>query len=113
MSKKSNKNTKKGGLLRFLFFQEKRTFVGVCLDLDIIVEGKDFNQVQSELKQTSRDHVELVIKEKLSDDLLNRHAPKKYFNMYSQISEKSSPAILESVVSPYPFKSSVYAKSVA
>ncbi len=96
-------NTYKKGTLRYLFIQEdKQQVVGVCLDLDILVEGNNFEKVKEELLKVSKEHVGFVIKNKLSEKLLNRHSPKKYWNLYENV---VSAKIIgnSSVVSPYQF----------
>lgn len=54
-------------------------YVGVCLTFDIIVEGENYDEVRQELMDAATLHIETVRKNNLSEELLNRHAPKEYW----------------------------------
>jgi predicted RNase H-like HicB family nuclease len=82
------KNTKKRGVVEFLFYPEKGRYIGVCLTFDIIEEGKDLNKLRASLEEAARLHLETVTKEGLSEDLLNRYAPLKYWNKYFEIQKE-------------------------
>lgn len=79
---KRPKNTKKEGCVEFLYFKEKNTYVGVCLTFDIIEEGKSLSKLKESLEEAAKLHLKVVIKKDLSNDLLNRYAPQKYWNLY-------------------------------
>ena len=81
-------NTKEAGVVEFLVFQEKDTYVGVCLSFGIVEEGKDPSQVMANIKEAATLHLEAVVKSELPDDLLNRHAPKEYWDKYYEILEE-------------------------
>lgn len=76
------KNKKEKGLLEFLVYQERGKYIGVCLTLDIVEEGKDPAKLMESIREAAVAHVELVIKKKLSDELLNRPAPDEYWERY-------------------------------
>lgn len=76
------KNTKNGGLLEFLVYPEKGNYVGVCLTLDIVEEGKDPARLMESIQGAAFGHVLLVVKKNLGDDLLNRPAPDQYWEKY-------------------------------
>ncbi len=76
-------NTKKAGSVRLFFFQEKKKFIGVCLELDIVKEGTELERLRSHLREAVEGYVEVVCKERLPDELLNRPAPKKYWDRYA------------------------------
>jgi len=76
------KNTYRSGKLQYLFYKHGKKHVGVCLNLNIYEEGNSFEKVKEILTNISKDHVEYVIKNKLSENLLNRPAPKKYWDIY-------------------------------
>lgn len=78
-------NTKKSGIVRFLYIKYEDRVVGVCLDFNILEEGKNFDEVRKHLETAAKLHLITVCKKKLSDDLLNRHAPKKYWELYEQL----------------------------
>ena len=95
-------NTYKKGTLRYLFVAKDKQIIGVCLDLDIIVEGNSFEKVKEELSEVSREHVEFVIKNKLPEKLLNRPAPKEYWNLYKEVVDAKTIGN-SSIISPYQF----------
>jgi predicted RNase H-like HicB family nuclease len=76
------KNTKEKGLVEFLVYPEGDTFVGVCLTFDIIEEGKNPALLMESIKEAAQLHLEVVLKENMSDDLLNRYAPEEYWDKY-------------------------------
>lgn len=76
------KNTKNKGVVRFFIYKEGAKYVGVCLDFDIIEEGKDVGKLKRSLLEAAQGHVGTVIKEGMNDKLLNRRAPKKYWKKY-------------------------------
>lgn len=78
-------NTKEKGLIHFVIFPQKRQFIGVCLDFNIIEEGENPQKLIESLEETASGHIEVVIGENLSDELLNRRAPKKYWDKYKEI----------------------------
>lgn len=99
-------NTKEKGIIEFLVYKEKDTFVGICLTFDIIEEGKDAIKLMSSITTSANLHLDTVIKNKMSDELLNRYAPekywKKYFKVTSDIKFQSKKNINNyPVVSPY------------
>lgn len=76
------KNTKRRGLMEFLFYRQGSRYIGVCLTFNILEEGKDLELLKRSVEEAARLHLIAVIKKNLSDDLLNRHAPKKYWEKY-------------------------------
>lgn len=80
-------NTKKRGIIEFLFYKEGNRYVGVCLTFDIIEEGDDLINLKQSLEEAASLHLKVVIKENLSDDLLNRYAPEEYWEKYFRFQE--------------------------
>jgi predicted RNase H-like HicB family nuclease len=76
------RNTKKEGLIEFLVYPEGDKFVGACLTFDIIEEGGDPIKLMESIKEAAQLHLEIVVKEDMSDDLLNRYAPEEYWDKY-------------------------------
>ncbi len=99
------KNTKTEGFIEFFIYKEKDSYVGVCLTFDILEEGAHPELLMKSLEEAALLHLETVRKHKLSDTLLNRHAPKMYWEKYENIvaalkkKPRSSPFALQ--VSPY------------
>lgn len=95
------KNTKEKGVMEFLVYKEGKSFVGVCLTFDIIEEGNDPQKVMESIQEAARGHLETVQERKLSNELLNRYAPEKYWKKYFDAlksTEKQKP-----IPSPYSF----------
>jgi hypothetical protein len=67
-------------VVEFAIFPEDDSFVGVCLTFDIVVEGNNYDEVRHQLIDAASVHIETVRKNNLSADLLNRPAPKEYWN---------------------------------
>lgn len=84
---KSTSNTKDQGLVRILIYPEgKKTYKAVCLDFDIIEEAGTKKEVISQINEAVIGYIENIQKNDLDDELLNRHADKKYWNMYEDYS---------------------------
>ncbi len=103
-------NTKYNGVVEFLVYKEKSTFVGVCLTFDIVEEGNNPSELLKSITEAAKLHLETVVKHKMSDELLNRYAPikywKKYFKATEQIKAQSQKQISNyPVVSPYKLSS--------
>jgi predicted RNase H-like HicB family nuclease len=79
-------NTKKSGRVEFVVYYDftDKHFVGVCLTFNIVMEGEDGAVLEQELRKAAELHIETVKAQKLSDDLLNRPAPKKYWDIYHE-----------------------------
>lgn len=89
------KNTKKEGMLEFLLYCDKNSYVAVCLTLNIVEEGKNPKKLIESVTEAAKGHVMLVIKKNLSDELLNRPAPTKYWNKYFNALEKLKKSKIE------------------
>lgn len=82
MSIERPKNTKKSGYIEFFAYQERDKFIGICLTFDIVEEGKNIEKIMKSLEEAAFLHLKVVRKKNLSDDLLNRYAPEKYWSKY-------------------------------
>ncbi|MCX6809764.1 MAG: hypothetical protein NTZ65_03410 [Candidatus Berkelbacteria bacterium] len=69
-------NTKRQGQFRFVIYRRARdkNYTGVCLDLDIVEEGKDPVALRKSLEEAARGLLETVCRGNLSDKLLNQPA---------------------------------------
>ncbi|KKQ18827.1 MAG: hypothetical protein US31_C0001G0014 [Berkelbacteria bacterium GW2011_GWA1_36_9] len=76
------RNSYKKGNITVFVYPENSKFIGVCLELDIVEEGNNLEQVKNILSDAVKTHVEIVIKNKLSKNLLNRPAPKEYWDRF-------------------------------
>jgi len=99
-------NTKEEGMVEILVYKEKDVFVGVCLTFDILEEGIDTLSVLKSIKEATQLHLDTVIKNRMSDDLLNRYAPDEYWKKYFEATKKIQVASIKkstsyAIVSPY------------
>lgn len=96
-------------MVEFMVYKEKDTFVGVCLTFDIVEEGSDPVELMKSIKEAAELHLETVIKNDMSEELLNRYAPEEYWQKYFEITrnlEKPLPKASDFlVVSPYSYAS--------
>ena len=99
------KNTKERGTIECLVYKEGKTFVGVCLTFDIVEEGDNPTELMRSIKEAAELHLETVIRNNLTDDLLNRYAPEKYWKKYFETAKKIEKPSFSSInsltVSPY------------
>ena len=87
-----NINTKTQGLYEFFVYPEQGKFVGVCLTLDIVEEGESLQTVFNSLIKAAHGHIEMVTKDNLSDNLLNRPAPKLYWEKLEEFKKQKAVA---------------------
>jgi hypothetical protein len=76
------KNTKKEGLMELFIYRDSDKFIGVNLTFDIVEEGDNPALLLKSIEEASVLHLETVVKNNLSDDLLNRYAPEEYWDKY-------------------------------
>jgi len=77
------KNTKKQGKFTLFVYPEKPNyFIGVCLEFDLIQEGKTAQETMENIKRASWNYLITIIKKRWSDSLLNKQAPKVYWDKY-------------------------------
>ncbi|MCU0653147.1 MAG: hypothetical protein MUD10_02710 [Candidatus Pacebacteria bacterium] len=95
------KNTKQCGIARILTFPSDTGYTSVCLDFDLIEEAKTRDAALEQMKESVEGYLQCVLKNNLSDNLLNRHADKEYWDMYNQylklISERGNNSASEPV----------------
>jgi len=90
-------NTKEKGVFKFVIYLDGKHFVGVCLTLNIIEESKNPHQLLNHLIEAAFGHLEVVRKENLDDALLNRHAPKEYWEKYYSVSKDKMDKFLKKI----------------
>ena len=101
---KRPKNTKKEGIIEYIVYKEGKSYIGVCLTFDIVEEGKNPTELAKSIKEAAKLHLETVIKNKLSDNLLNRYAPKEYWDKYFDSAKK----LEKSTTNAFPIRSPYY-----
>ncbi len=65
----------------FLFKEKDGDYCAVCLNLDLIEWGKDPQELVESMREAIQSYVGGVIDKNLPDELLNRPAPEKYWQM--------------------------------
>ena len=88
--KMSLRNTKKSGSVTVFTYKQGKGYLSVCLELDIVKEGSNFSEITQEMIESVIGHVQTVCKEGLSDGLLNRPAPAKYWKAYERFLDAQS-----------------------
>lgn len=87
------KNTKKRGQFTLFVYKERPNYyIGVNLEFDLIQEGKTALETMKRIREASIGYLETIIKENLSNDLLNRPAPKEYWEKYRTSLERRAKA---------------------
>lgn len=86
---KRPENTKEKGTIEFLLYGEKDKFVGVCLTFDIIEVSDDAFSLRKSLESAAFLQLKTVQEKNLPDELLNRYAPKKYWDKYFEGLQKT------------------------
>ena len=81
-------NTYQSGAVTYLIFKEKDKFVGICLEFDLEIEADTLKKAQERIQDLSQGWLYNVVKHKLSEDLLNKPAPKKYWKIFEDVKEK-------------------------
>ena len=78
------KNTKNRGILHFLIYKEhsSKEYTGVCLELGLLDVSENPDYLKQSLIDAAKGYVHTIIKEKLSDDLLNISPAKEYKELY-------------------------------
>ncbi len=78
------RNTKKHLTLRFIIYPSKHRgwYTAVCLELGLIREGQDFFRLRRQINKLAIRYASWVIKNNLSDDLLNQKLPRQYIEKY-------------------------------
>ncbi len=78
-------NTYKSGSVTFLLIPEKNKYLGVCLEFDLVVQADTLKEAKEQIE----DYAELwhinAVKHKLPEELLNKPAPKKYWDIYAKL----------------------------
>ena len=79
------KNTKDKGIVEFVMFEEHGRYVAACLTFDIVLEGDDATTLKEQIIAAARLHLDTVEKLNLPETLLNRPAPKEYWDKRGQL----------------------------
>lgn len=82
------RNTYNFGKLTFLILKEKQSYTGVCLEFDLIVNAPTPEEAREHIEDLASGWLENVRKNNLSEGLLNKRAPQKYWKMAEQMEKE-------------------------
>ncbi|XOB46609.1 MAG: hypothetical protein ACKKMV_00280 [Candidatus Nealsonbacteria bacterium] len=83
------RNTKKKGKFTiFTYPQKPNYFIGVCLEFDLITEGQTLVEAKENIFRASVSYLQTIIKNNLSDKLLNFPPDPKYLKEYTKLLKK-------------------------
>lgn len=75
-------------LIRLMAYKHKNHFRAVCLDLDLYAEGRTLAEAMKRLDSAVLGYIESIEKDHKGDEkLLDRPAPKKYWQIYELLKE--------------------------
>ena len=77
-------NTYKSGRVSVIAFREANNYVGVCLEFNLIVRSNTLEKALDEIRDYTEGWLENVVKNKLPEKLLNKPAPKKYWDKFEK-----------------------------
>ena len=97
------KNTKEEGMMEVFIYHDNDKYIGVNLTFDIVEEGDNPVSLMESIKDASLVHLECVIKNDMSDDLLNRYAPQEYWDKYFEALEQIEKSSGESYFQRSPY----------
>ena len=81
-------NTYKSGRARVFIYEDKGKYIAVCLEFGLIIAAKTLEKARECIKDVTESYLSNVLENKLSEKLLNRPAPKKYWKIYEGIIQK-------------------------
>lgn len=99
VSKMKNKllfnNTYESGRFRILIYKKNtdNEVTAVCLEFGLIIKAKTKEKAQECIKDVADTYLKNVIENKLSEELLNRSAPKKYWTIFEKLLEAEKKSI--------------------
>ena len=86
-------------------YPKTQKYFGVCLTFDIVEEGDNPTELMRSVREAAELHLETIIRNNLTDELLNRYAPEEYWLKYFATAKKIERPALASTnsltVSPY------------
>lgn len=110
-------NTYKTGRATVLVLKEKDKYVGICLEFDLEVAGSTHEEAKERIVEYMQVWHKNIVENKLPETLLNRPAPKKYWNMLEKVTKdleaqreaiEEGKTVKEKILSPIYQSSSAY-----
>lgn len=81
-------NTYESGSVTFLIILERKKYKGVCLEFDLTVEADSFQEAKRLIEDYAKVWHKNAVVHKLPEEVLNRPAPKKYWQIYRELVEQ-------------------------
>lgn len=81
-------NTYKSGRARVFIYEDKGKYVAVCLEFGLMVGAKTLEKARECINDVTQSYLSNILENNLSEKLLNRPAPKKYWKIYENIIQK-------------------------
>ena len=75
-------NSKHLGAATVFVYPSKDRYIGVCLELDLVDEDSDKDVLAERMQKRIESYVDYIQTKNFDDSLLNRPAPKKYWNKF-------------------------------
>lgn len=79
------KNTYEFGQMTILVIPEGKSYTGVCLEFDLVVKAPTREKAKEHIEELAYSWLENIKKNKLSEKLLNKRAPEKYWRISEAI----------------------------
>ena len=86
-------NTYHSGRARVFIYKDRGKYIAVCLEFGLIVAAKTLENARECINNVTQSYLSNVLENKLSEKLLNRSAPKKYWKIYEEIIQKEQELI--------------------
>ena len=80
-------NTYRSGMATVFIYGNKKEYTAVCLEFGLSISANSMEKAVGCIKDTTETYFKNVIENKLSEELLNIPAEKKYWKMYAFVSE--------------------------
>lgn len=75
--------------VNFIIYRKKSdtVYTAVCLDFDIVETGDHLEALKESIEEAAKLHIETVLENNLSQNLLHRSAPQKYWKQLYEAME--------------------------
>jgi hypothetical protein len=108
-------NSKKGGNLNFIVYQDPETklYCGLCLQLGLYDSSDNLEALKKNLVEAAKGYVHTVMKDKLSDSLLNVPPTQSHLEIFKKSLVALQPMINEEDKGAYSTSLSVFQTTIS
>lgn len=92
-------NTYNSGSATVFIYEKGKKYVGVCLEFGLVIKAASMERAEECIKDIAETYFKNIVENKLSEELLNRPAEKKYWEIYKHISELMGKRVLMQPIS--------------